>query len=139
MHDRTDWTRGRSGPLTIKGRAYNNLVEFTRPCQTCKKPFAIYVTSKIAMGHADSNSFGLKNCEEHRKSALKGDSANADQLRMANNVMKQELDGLYARDQEHMAEIQRLKARLATFELQGAMQAAGEQPANNLTFPWRTA
>ena len=46
-----------------------------------------------------------------------------DQLRMANNVMKEELDGLYTRNKELFAEIQVLKAQLAKYELGPAMAA----------------
>lgn len=113
MHDRTEWLRGPPGPKTIKGREYKNLTEFSRRCATCEAPFSIYVTDKIAAGHADSNSFGLKNCPEHRRTATRADNGEVEQLRMANSVMRQELEGLYARDKELFAENQELKARLA--------------------------
>lgn len=102
MHDRTEWTRGEGGAGKKK-----NLVEFTRPCVSCGKPFAILVTEKIADGHADSNSFGLKNCEEHRRGSPKS----------AARVMQAELDELYRRDRAQFAEIQELKAKLAAYEL----------------------
>jgi hypothetical protein len=134
MHDRTPWTRGRTGDFQLptrsgKMKTYNNLTEFTRPCLTCGQPFSIHVTGKIAAGEADSNSFGLKNCEEHRRARTTDDT-----LRMSNTVMKEELAGLYSRVQEQFAEIQQLKARLAVYELQPAMEAQ----ANGLThkMPW---
>lgn len=128
MHDRTEWTRGQAGDIKVKNRTYKNLVEFSRPCATCQKPFSIYVTNKIAGGHADSNSFGLKNCPEHRRNKATGDLSDVEALRMANSVMKQELAGLYARDKDQFAELQELKARLASYELQGAMSAVAEDP-----------
>lgn len=134
MHNRSEWLRGSPGPKTIKGREYKNLVEFSRKCQTCEAPFSIYVTSKIAAGHADSNSFGLKNCPDHRRNKTGAQGVEVEQLRMANNIMRQELEGLYARDKDLFAENQALKARLATYELQGAMATFGGVPA--LTFPW---
>lgn len=124
MHDRTGWIKGTSGTKVLKGRTYKDLTEFSRPCATCNQPFSIFVTSKIAMGHADSNSFGLKNCEDHRKNKTAAQSDETDALRMANRVMKEELAGLYDRDRNQFAEIQALKAKLAGYELQGAMLAA---------------
>lgn len=139
MHDRTGWTRGNGGPQVIRGKTYTNLTEFTRTCAACNKPFSIFVTSKIANGHADSNSFGLKNCEEHRRNKSDGD---VEKLRTANVTMNEELAALYARDRAQFEEIQKLKARLAQYELQSAIGCEAVQnttssgPAENLTFPW---
>lgn len=143
MHDRTGWLRGRAGEHKIKNRTYKNLVEFTRQCATCEQPFSIFVTEKIANGHADSNSFGLKNCPEHRRTPIRPDNGpEMDKLRMANQIMREELEGLYARDKELFAENQVLKARLASYEgvtlnassLEDALVAVRTDPA--LTFPW---
>lgn len=140
MHDRSAWLRGTPGPKIIKGREYKNLVEFSRKCQTCEKPFSIFVTSKIAAGHADSNSFGLKNCPEHRRNRSAGDVADTERLRMENNVMREELAGLYERDKAQFAEIQELKGRLAQYELQGALSSTPLPGVSGraLTFPWAT-
>lgn len=119
MHDRTPWTRGGDGPRVIKDHTYKNLTEFWRPCAACDKPFSIFVTKKIASGEADSNSFGLKNCPEHRRGSTRTESPELEALRMANSVMKQELEGLYERDAEQFAELQELKARVAIFETEG--------------------
>ena len=69
-HDRSEWTRGGEGPRFIKGRHYRQLVEFSRPCQQCGERFSIYVTRPIANEEFDSNVFGLKNCELHRKNRV---------------------------------------------------------------------
>lgn len=128
MHDRSAWTRGRTGETEINGHTYKNLTEFYRPCATCGNNFSIYVTGRVAAGHADSNSFGLKNCEEHRRNRPKSDS-DGPKLHAANVTMAEELKGLYARVQEQFEEIQRLKARLALYELPAAFAAAQtEQP-----------
>jgi hypothetical protein len=66
-HDRSEWTRCGDGPRYIQGRNYAHLIEFRRPCKTCGEPFSIFVTPRIADEEADSNSFGLKNCELHRR------------------------------------------------------------------------
>jgi len=100
MRDRTEWTRGANG----LGRK-KNLVEFLRQCATCGAPFSILVTKRIADGEADSNSFGLKNCEEHRRSNAAARNA------------EEELAILKQRDKEQFAEIQELKAKLAAFEI----------------------
>lgn len=143
MHDRTAWTRGPAGPKIIGRRTYSNLVEFSRKCASCGGPFSIFVTNKIAEGHADSNSFGLKNCEMHRRSGPKVETSELNDLRMANGVMREELAGLYARDKELFAEVQRLKARLSQYEVPSAMAVASlyenAEPfvlAPALTFPW---
>lgn len=139
MHDRTGWTRGASnGDVQIKNnrtgamKTYKNLVEFKRPCAMCGEPFAIYVTRKIANGEADSNSFGLKNCEQHRRSSIREVQPELETLRTTNATMKSELAGLYERGNAQFGEIQELKARLAKYELQPAMEAA----ARPLAFPW---
>lgn len=130
---RHGWERGASGEVKLKGRTYKDLTEFKRPCATCGNYFSIFVTAKIAEGRADSNSFGLRNCEEHRRLPVpKADSPELEQLRMENRTMKEELDGLYKRDAEHFAEIQQLKARLSKYELTPALQAAGDLTK----FPW---
>lgn len=100
MRDRTDWTRTAAG----LGRK-KNLVQFVRRCDACGNPFSILVTERIASGEADSNSFGLKNCEEHRRSNAAARNA------------EEELAVLKQRDKEQFAEIQELKARLAAFEI----------------------
>lgn len=130
MRDRSDWIKGATGSQTINGRPYPNLTAYTRPCATCNKPFSIYVTGKIASGRADSNSFGLRNCEEHRRNKSAADSAGTEALVTANNTMRDELTGLYARVKEMFEELQVAKARLATYELQGAMKAQAHK------MPW---
>lgn len=133
MHDRTKWTRGTSGAQTIRGKSYANLVEFHRPCLTCEKPFSIYVTDKIARGIADSNSFGLKNCEEHRRNKPQADRGEIETLRSANLTMRDELTGLYERVRLQFEEIQQVKARLAVYELAPAMAAIGCEAVQNTT------
>lgn len=124
MKDRSEWTeRVDGGHVKIKNRTYPNLVEFSRPCVTCQKLFSIFVTKKIADGLADSNNFGLKNCEEHRRKAVTSDMQ-TEQLRMVNNVMKDELAGLYA-------QVKGLNARLAQYELPAAMAAQAQ-----MKMPW---
>lgn len=91
MRDRTEWTRGADT---------KKVVEFSRPCVTCGKPFSIFVSKRIASGDADSNSFGLKNCEAHRR----GKPVERD--------LKAELAILQQRDKEQFAEIQALRAEL---------------------------
>jgi len=123
MKSRDGWERGIDGPQVIKGKTYRNLVEFKRPCSICGDAFSIFVTNKIACGVADSNAFGLRNCEEHRRSRTRTDGNELVLLRSANATMKEELDCSYAREQE-------LRVRLAKYELPAAMQAAATK------FPW---
>jgi hypothetical protein len=114
MHDRTGWERGEIGAVVIKGKRYPKLVPFTRPCATCGQNFSIFVTEKIADGHADSNSFGLKNCEDHRRNRTAADNTELDMLRTANKTMSEELTAAYT-------QIRELQNRLNKYELQPAM------------------
>lgn len=131
MHDRTEWTKGATGPQVIKGKSYKSLTEFTRQCATCDQPFSIFVTAKIAAGHADSNSFGLKNCDLHRRNKPASDLGEIDTLRTANVTMREELQGLYERVKTQFEELQVIKARLATYELAPAMAAQAQ-----IKMPW---
>jgi hypothetical protein len=128
MQSREGWTRAEPGPKVVKGKTYKTLVEYVRGCSVCAKPFSIFVTAKIASGHSDSNSFGLRNCEEHRRSRMHADATELSKLRTANATMADELPGLYERVRLQFEEIQVLKARLAQYELPATMLqlAAGE-------------
>lgn len=110
MHDRTDWERGGEGPRYIKGRNYPKLVEFKRPCKTCGESFSIYVTSRIADGFADTNSFALRNCEIHRRGT---GNVETEALRAKDSVMSEELQGMYGIERELRAENAALKAEMA--------------------------
>lgn len=123
MRDRTAWTRVTEDSGVVRGRKYRDLVQFTRKCKSCGKPFSIYVTPRIASGDADSNQFGMANCEEHRGGRNSPGQAEIDRLRNQNALMKEELDGAYAR-------IKDLQARLSRYELAPAMQKVAEK------FPW---
>jgi hypothetical protein len=67
MQDRSAWSRVAEGPKYLRGRDYSHLIEFRRLCSTCGEPFSIFVTHRIADGGADTNSFGLVNCDAHRR------------------------------------------------------------------------
>jgi hypothetical protein len=90
------------------------LTEFKRPCGVCGNKFSIYVTRRIADGHADSNAFGLVNCELHRRK-LTGNSEKA-VLRSKDRVMTQELNGLYVIERELRAEVMKLLAENAALK-----------------------
>lgn len=131
MHDRTEWTKGNSGPQTIKGKSYKELTEFTRPCATCGEPFSIYVTKKIANGHADSNSFGLKNCEKHRRNKPAVDNDEIEELKRVNAVLLASLADAEKLVAQAYAELDALKAK---YELPGALQRTAE--ASKEKMPW---
>lgn len=133
MQDRKEWVRCEGGPVKLKGKIYPNLVEFRRNCATCNEPFSIHVTQKIANG-ADSHSFGLKNCEKHRRNKSADEVAVGSPVYMANLVMKDELEGLYVQMAAMREENSALRQRLSVYELQPAM----ERVAKPLTksFPW---
>lgn len=125
MHDRSEWTRGTAGPKVIGSREYKNLIDFSRPCAACGEPFSIYVTAKIANGHADSNSFALKNCPQHRRNRSAADNNELETLRTANVTMREELTGLYEQVRLQFEELQVAKAKLAKYELAPLMAAEG--------------
>lgn len=130
MRSREGWTKiAESGPIKLKRKTYKNLVEYRRPCATCTEPFSIFVTAIVADERADSNNFGLRNCELHRHNKVTG-GAVEEKTQMANSVMKAELDGCYAT-------IRDLKARLAPLELRAAMERqASSPPSPKDKMPW---
>lgn len=124
MRDRKDWVRDTTtDEHKVGNRTYKNLVRFSRSCATCAQPFSIFVTTKIADGNADSNSFGLRNCEKHRRT-----HGIDPEMAMANTIMKAELDGCYE-------QIKYLKARLALYELPAAMHALAGN-GTQIKMPW---
>lgn len=125
MKDRTGWTRGETGATRIGTKTYKRLVEFSRPCVTCQKLFSIFVTEKIAEGLADSNNFGLKNCEQHRRGGG-APIAELETLRSKDRVMSDELAALHET-------IRNLRERLAKYELQPAM----ERMSTGEKMPWQ--
>ena len=122
MQDRTGWTRGATGPQRIGNKRYKTLVEFSRPCATCNQPFSIFVTERIAEGLADSNNFGLRNCEQHRRSGPGAVPEELEALRTKDKTMADELAGLHAAVRRLTQENADLKAQLA---------------ARNGAFPWK--
>jgi len=118
MHDRSEWTRGATGPVTLKGKKYKELVQFSRPCATCTEPFAIYVTKVIASGKADSNSFGLKNCAMHRRNKVGAEIGDE------YSQVVTERNEAWELNTDLMSQNADLRRRLATYELPAAMAAA---------------
>lgn len=140
MPSKEGWTHERDhDKVTLGKKQYRNMEEWSRPCALCGNPFSIFV--RTGAGELNS-SFGLRTCKDHRGQKIPGgsvtDGPEIEALRMSNAVMKQELDGAYAQAKTLFEENQVLKARLARYELQGAIQehATNSEPASNLTFPW---
>ena len=138
MPSKDGWTLERDhNKITLGKKEYRNMEEWARPCGVCGEKFNIYVR---ANGGMVNSSFGLKTCKEHRGQKIVGgvlDTEELEKLRMANNVMKDELDGLYARNAALFAELQIVKAENATlrnkfapYELQPAMERAAAFPAD---------
>lgn len=115
-----------------KGKTYRGLIRFERACASCGERFAIHVTGNVADGVAHNTGFGLRNCEKHRMKMVAagsdGSTDEIDKLRMMVKCMKEELDPVYARNKELFAEVQVLKAKLATYDLQFGMQSLSEVP-----------
>ena len=128
MRDRTGWTRGDTGPVKIGVKSYKNLTQFTRKCAACSQPFSIYVTPKIAEGLADSNNFGLKNCETHRRGGVPATNDEIETLRSKDRVMADELSGLYATIRDLQAKLDKATA--------AQPQPAVEAKERNV-FPWK--
>lgn len=138
------WTYDKPVSKWFQG-SFRNVHRLTRPCPTCTEIIPLDVTVKALRGDAKNHGLSLRRCKACR-AALKHapaeyaerramgagvapivqvnatvDSEAMEALRMANNVMKEELEGLYAKHKTLFAECQALKARLSVFELQGAM------------------
>lgn len=112
--------------ITLGKKQYRNMEEWSRPCATCKTSFSIFVRQNST---GINSNFGYRNCKDHRGNRVSVDGAVVDNaeletLRSANNIMKEELDGLYAEAKE-------LRASLAKYELQPALVAQSEKK-----FPW---
>lgn len=144
----TGWTGG--DPVTKWWRgSYVHLYRLRKPCAQCAAEMTIDVTAAALNGTAKNAGLRLQRCGECRHKSKHGEGGSrprvADQpttpgavnggeletLRMANAVMKQELDGLYGTVAE-------LRGRLAQYELQPAMEALGGSQSRPLTFPWET-
>lgn len=131
MPNKDGWTMDREHEkITLGKKNYRNMEEWSRPCAVCGAKFFIYTQAKASN---INSSFGLKTCAAHRgqrPGAVQGlpDPNEFERLRTANANMTQELAELHPYNKELFEEVQRLKARLATYELQGAMEAQAERP-----------
>lgn len=146
-HNRDGWSEvATHSSIVLHGKQYRHMKEWSRPCVVCDAKFSAFENAT----RADANSqFSNKTCTAHRGllPALEkgfiawskeagaivpgakcgGSSAEGgedlERLHMMVATMKEELDPLYGRNKELFAEIQVLKAKLATFLLQPAMEA----------------
>lgn len=153
-----DWTKplpiGWSGGVAVTKWWRGNFVHLYRlhkPCAQCKLEMSIDVTQAALEGSAKNAGLQLKRCVTCREASKIGGGSRPrtfvpevtsppgdnelETLRMANRVMKEELDGLYGRDRGLFAEVQELKARLATYELQPAMVQAQNGTAISSVLP----
>lgn len=121
MHNRDVWTRGESGPKEIKGKTYKNLVEFSRKCASCSEPFSIFVTQHIASGKADSNSFGLVNCEQHRRNKSNANVADLEMQLQAERV-KNHMIQMHCEELECSVRV--MHEKLSKYELPEMLRAA---------------
>lgn len=143
MPSKDGWTLELQHDKVQLGRkAYRNMEEWSRPCGVCGEKFSIFTRANEA---SPSASFGLRTCKPHRGQKIAGGTfvtigPEIDGLRMANAVMKEELDGLYVRHSDLFAETQELKARLATYELGPAMDNLarynGADVRPRIKMPW---
>lgn len=133
------WSGGT--PITKRFRGdFVHLYRLTRPCKSCGAEIKIDVTKRALDGEAKNAGLLLKNCTTCRADRKNGGvgsrggtsrpqvetAGGAEHLVTANATMKQELVGVYAENRE-------LRARLAKYELQPAMEALASSP---LTMPW---
>lgn len=119
MPSKDGWTQVRDHEkITLGRKTYRNMEEWSRPCAACGAPFEIFVRTNAGMVNS---SFGLRTCKEHRgQKPAPGTSTPLNEefqrVMMANKIMQEELDGLYA--------------RLAKYELPAAMREAAKK------MPW---
>lgn len=125
MKSRDGWERGQDGPMQLNGKSYKHLVEFKRTCASCGVPFSIFVTKKIAAGHADSNSFGLRNCGQHRRN--KPGSETGDVFAQ----VERERNEAWEMNTQLMATVGELTRRLGQYELPAALRTVGCETVQN--------
>lgn len=129
MPSKDGWTMDREHEkITLGKKSYRNMEEWSRQCVVCGAKFSIFTR---ANAESLNSSFGLKTCEAHRgqrPGTVQGlpDPNEFEKMRAANATMTQELTDLHAYSKALFEDNQRLKARLATYELQGAMEAHAE-------------
>lgn len=149
------WSGGAPVSKHWRGTFYK-LFRVTRPCATCGGIISLDVSRRALEGTAHNAGLRMTNCAECRaeQKAKPGgpgsrggmsrpvvtrperpNSASPDELKMANAVMTQELEGLYATVRELRSTVVELRDRLTLYELQPAMQAvAAKMPWDKL--PW---
>lgn len=125
MPTRDGWTMDREHEKVQLGRkSYRNMEEWSRQCVVCGTKFSIFTRQNA---ESINSSFGLKTCPEHRGQRPTGagplEHGDFNCVMMANANMTQELAELHAYAKTLFEENQQLKARLAPYELQGAMEA----------------
>lgn len=129
---------------------FAHLYRVTRPCKTCDAEISIDVTKAALLGTKQNTGLALRNCPTCRAARKAGGvgsrggtsrplaeggtppavaatppvvAVTDETLLMANQVMKEELDGLYL-------VVKELRDRLAQYELQPAVRRAAEN------MPW---
>lgn len=137
---------------------YIHLYHVMRPCVSCGAVIGLDVSKKALQGVSKNSGLLLRNCpkcREERKNGGPGSrggtsrpqivipapdastTQDTETLQMANNVMREELAGLYARNAALLTELEVTKAenevlrnRFAPYELQPAMERAAKMPAD---------
>ncbi len=146
-HNREGWTRvAQHDSVQLGGKQYRHMEEWSRPCAICETKFSVYEKS----GQVDANSrFSNRTCEAHRgllpafekgfiawdKDAGTMTAGYACSGAVANDdlaTVTKERDEAWEMNVELMTELGKLKARLAKYELQPAMQSISEK------MPWET-
>jgi hypothetical protein len=111
-----------------------------RTCPTCTETIVLEVTTKALRGEAKNHGLALRRCKKCRDALKQGKATYAlhkaeaaitgqptqppdEKTAMANRVMKEELEGLYAENKE-------LRNRLAKYELPAAVEQS------LLDLPW---
>lgn len=152
-HSREGWVHVTDHASTyIEGKQYKHMREWSRPCAICGGAIAAFEkmntvdansrfsnrTCKEHRGLLPAFEKGFIAWNKDAGAIVAGgkcknsdgtgeivtaDGEELERLRMMVASMKEELDPLYARNKELFAEIQVLKAKMATFLLQPAMEA----------------
>lgn len=152
MPTKDGWTHDSDhDKLTLGAKTYRNMQTWSRPCGVCGERFAIHVRSN---GDVVNSAFGLKTCKAHRGQKINGAAINHERVA----ELEKELADAYETNLENLARIKSLfeelqvcKAKLAGYELSGAMalvaensldtksSANGKINGESLTMPWQTA
>lgn len=100
------WTvEEETSEVKLGRKTYKNMARVSRPCQTCAKPFEIWITQKAVVGTAANDSLRLRNCEDHRGSKLGPGVGENERLKARVEELETQLGEMDAADSERLDKV----------------------------------